>query len=168
MAPSPLQAPAGEGCRPACRLRRLALPALAAGLIAVLLQTITPFEHGPWLIAYLLLVGALAPFLLAVGEIGLFEDPAPGPLARSAPALWAIGTVAVPTGVFGDSRLIVALGSAALLLALCSMAAAALAPGPRRSASRRPALAWMYGALVLFMTVSVGVGLALAWDSPWI
>jgi hypothetical protein len=60
-------------------------------------------------------------------------------------------------------RILVVVGSAALLWALASMAVSAVgrpSEGPRL-------LRWAYPALIAFMVVSVAVGTALAWDVSW-
>jgi hypothetical protein len=78
--------------------------------------------------------------------------------------LWAVGTIAVPLGVLGDSRLAVVVGSAALMLSLGSMVLAL-----REDADRaRPGPVTAYAGLLAFMAGSTCVGLGLAWDLPWI
>lgn len=161
--PPPSPAPA----RPIRGLRRCSQLALGAGTLAIAIESVAPFDHGVWLIAYLLLVGSLAPYLLAAGEAALFGSRPVGRAVDAQPALWAVGTIAVPAGVLADSRVLVVLGSAALLAALASMASAGLASRPRRSVSGRGRLEVAYGALVVFMAVSVAVGLTLAWDISW-
>lgn len=141
-----------------------AVVSLLAGLVAGGIQLFAPFDHGVWLVAYLLLVGSLAAFLIAEGEAALGVSDRD---AGSQAMLWAIGTIAVPAGVLGESRLAVVLGSAALLSALASMAAAALPP-PARPATGGNALTRGYLALLVFMAISVGVGLTLAWDIAWL
>ena len=148
-------------------LHRCSQLALWAGVIAVTIQLIAPFDHGVWLIAYLLLVGSLAPYLLGVGEAALLGNRSVGRAVNAQPALWAAGTIAVPTGVLFGSRLPIALGSLALSAALGSMASAGLASRPQCSPHGRGRLELAYGVLILFMTTSVGVGLILAWDISW-
>jgi len=119
-----------------------------------------PFEHGIWLIAYLALVGTIAPYLLARAEARL---GAPIDRRSETEAIaWLIAVVAVPAGVLLDARLLVVAGSAALLAALASMARRTLAlAGPAR---QRLA----YAAMIAFMTASTFVGIGLAWDRPWL
>jgi hypothetical protein len=146
------------------RIRLLALIALVAGVGLAIAQLVVPIDHGVWLVAYLLLVGFLAPTLLQRAEAGSFDQGAdPGPGADARPLLWAVGTVAVPAGVLADMRILVVVGSAALLWALASMAVSAV--GRPSEGSRL--LRWAYPALIAFMVVSVAVGTALAWDVSW-
>ena len=146
------------------RLLQWALASLVAGLAVAGLRTVVTFDHGIWLVAYLLLVGFLAPLALGTGQAALREGRA-GPGRTDAQALfWAFGTVAVPAGVFADSRLIVILGGAALLIALRWIAAPALEAQAR---SRMAALAYAHLGLVAFMAASVVVGVSFAWGTPW-
>ncbi len=167
--PHPLQEPVARGPQAPVRgLRLCSQLALGAGLVAIVIQLLSPFDHGVWLIAYLLLVGSLAPYLLATGEEALLARRSAARIVNVQPSLWGAGTIAVPAGVLLDSRLLVALGSIALLTALASMASAGLARRPRPSTPARTRLESAYGALIVFMTVSVGIGLALAWNTPWV
>jgi hypothetical protein len=144
----------------------LAAVSLSAAVVAAAVEAIGQFDHGVWLVAYLFLVGFLAQLLLGHGRLVLGAEPSlpariPAPLV-----LWNIGVFAVPAGVLADSRLLVVLGSAALLGALAQF---------RRSV--RPACGdpvhptWLrpgYTALIAFMGASVVAGIALAWDTPWL
>ncbi len=80
--------------------------------------------------------------------------------------LWNFGVVGVPAGVLLDVRLLVIIGSVALLGAL-----AAFRPSVDPSTDRAPAaggpVRFAYWSLIVFMGVSVFVGVALAWDIPW-
>ncbi len=134
---------------------------LAAALAAAILRAAHAYDHGIWLVAYLLLVGAVAQALLGRGQAALLSDPPPGRLAAQA-ALWNAGVVLVPLGVLADVRLSVAAGSVLLLLALGSLARAARARG------RRPRTAALHSALVVFMLLSVCVGYLLSGDIPWL
>ena len=150
---------AGAGYLPS-----LALPALAGGAIAAAVQLSNPFDHGVWLVAYLLLVGSVAPLLLGLGSAAVLEHAPDARRAGAEAALWAAGTILVPLGVLGASRLAVLAGSVGLMLSLSSMVVALRddAGGERR------VLLAAYVGLLLFMACSVCVGLALAWDLPWI
>ena len=147
------------------RLRQWALISLAAGVLVASLRAAVPFDHGIWLVAYLLLVGFLAAFLIAAGQAALLGSTAPMESTDGQAAFWAFGTIAVPTGVLGDSRLAVVAGGVALLVALRWMASAALAGDTRRA---KPMLAYAYLGLISAVAASVGVGVALAWDIPWL
>jgi hypothetical protein len=145
-------------------LRRWAFASLIAGLTAAGLRAAFAFDHGIWLVAYLLLVGFLAPFALSTGRAVLLDGRASRDRIDAQALFWGFGTIAVPVGVFADSRLAVVLGGVALLIALRWAAAPAIDAHGR---SRRPALAYAQLGLVAFMAVSVVVGIVLAWDIPW-
>lgn len=141
---------------------------LLTGLAAVVCRTVTSFEHGLWLIAYLLLVGFLAPLLLWRGQPApATSELHPNRRADLQAGLWLLGTVAVPAGVLADMRLMVAIGSAALLAALLSMAIEIRSGGRTRTGTRPAWLLPAYLTLIAFLAGSVAVGLLLAWDTPW-
>lgn len=150
------------------RLRQWALVALAATLVAAALRAVVAFEHGIWLIAYLGLVGFLAPLLLDIGERRLTGERLAQERENRQAALWACGTIAVPVGVFAGARLGVVIGSVALLIVLAEMAATALAQTRRSSQPSRRAVPWAHLGLILFLGASVAVGVLLAWDEPWL
>jgi len=148
-------------------LRAVALAGAAATVVAIALEIIAPIDHGVWLIAYLLLVGAVAPLLLARGErrLGAAAEPA----ARWQAMAWLAGVAAVPAGVLADVRLLVVAGGGALLGALASIARLSLAPhrgGHRARPGGREAV--IQAGVVAFMAVSTIIGIALAWDTPWL
>lgn len=125
---------------------------VVGGLVAAV-NSAAPFAHGSWLAAYLVLVGGVAQALLGIGRAALASAQAVVTRRREL-GLWHIGTVLVALGVLLDGPAIVALGSAALLVALTSFAAAAVGE-PRR---------WRlaYHGLILALAISVLVGCALA------
>jgi hypothetical protein len=152
-------------------LTAASLAGLGAAVAALAIGLAEPFDHDAWLVAYLFLVGFLAQFLLARGQTALLAAagmPAASREVLTAQALlWNVGVVAVPLGVLADARIAVVLGGLSLLAALASLALTAhraIVDRPR-STSR---LAWGYAGLLVFMTASVFVGSALAWDTPWL
>ena len=117
----------------------------------------TPFGHGSWLAAYLVLVGGISQLVLGAGRLVL-RTPSPTPARlRAQLALWNLGSLAVPAGVLADASTLVTVGSVALLWALALFAAGAT--GVRREARHRAAA---YVAVVVCLAVSVVVGSALA------
>lgn len=156
--------------RPDRLSRGLALAFLLAAALAAALRTTTPFEHGWWLVAYLALVGGLAQLLLAPGRAsGLSRVGAAHPPRAwlwCELALWNVGTLVVPVGVFTDGASAVLGGSIVLLTALVLYAA-----GLRRAArkARRSARGWerAYYALIGFLVASVLVGTRLGEALPW-
>lgn len=143
---------------------------LAAAASVTVLRITEPFEHGIWLVAFLLLVGCLAQLLLARGQAALLaRSGQPGPSVstrRAQLALWNLGVLIVPFGVLAGSRLAVLLGSLALLLALHSFWDTVRDVLVDASAKTR--LGRAYLTLLSFMVASAVVGLALAWDIPWL
>ncbi|HET6830672.1 MAG TPA: hypothetical protein VFH44_04905 [Solirubrobacterales bacterium] len=147
-------------------LRGVAIAGGVATVVAIELRIFAPFDHGVWLVAYLLLVGTVAPLLLARGEQRL-GAPAAGAAASGEAAAWLVGVAAVPAGVLADARLLVVAGGAALLAALASIARRSRPrDAGRASGSGRDLL--IHGTVVGFMAVSTVVGIALAWDTPWL
>jgi len=146
-----------------------ALACLAAAGIALAIRIAQPFEHGAWLVAYLVLVGFLAQLILGRGQAALLSSGnLPMPSRRSGLAqtvLWNIGVVAVPLGVLAETRLAVVIGSVSLLAALAFlwMAVRTVLASELR---RRSRLGLGYVALLLLMIASVFLGSALAWDMP--
>jgi hypothetical protein len=144
--------------------------ALAAALVAAAARAIEPFEHGIWLVAYLVLVGFLAQALLGRGQADALAASPSGastPPIRAQVAFWNAGVVAVPLGVMVGTRALVVLGSIALLIALNVFWQASRA---RHSQSRTASGSWgnAYTTLILVMAASVLVGTGLAWDIPWL
>lgn len=145
-------------------LSLVALLGLAAGLVTLAIRISTSFERGSWLVAYLLLVGFLGPFLLARGQRRL--DPE-GRRECLQAALWALGVIAVPAGVFADARVLVAVGAVALWGSLTVMVADfSRARGDEGSKPVR--LLRAHAVVVAVMAISAGIGLGLAWDRPWV
>jgi hypothetical protein len=136
---------------------------LAASIGVAVWELAGHVSHGWWLVSFLGLVGGVAQLLLGAGGRG----PAGAGWPRHRAALWNAGTVLVPLGVLADARIAVVLGGALLIVALGGSARGLLAA--RRAgtgdASRRHLA---YAALLLLLGASVVVGIALAWDRPWI
>lgn len=130
------------------------------------LRIVEPFDHGAWLVAYLVLVGFAAQLLLARGR-KLVSPERDAAMARRLTVAWNLGVVAVPLGVLADSRLAVLLGGAALLLALAGYWRA-LYPNERGRRDVRRPVRWAYCGLLVVMTASVFIGVALGWDRPWV
>jgi hypothetical protein len=140
----------------------------AAGLAAIAARLANDFENGIWLVAYLLLVGSLAPALLAIGERRLLAAPLAGDGARSAAVLWLAGVVLVPAGVFVDARLLVCVGAVSLILALLVLVERAFGGGATPAGERARAELAAHAVVILVMAVSTGIGVLLAWGRPWL
>jgi hypothetical protein len=141
---------------------------LVAGVVAVS-RAIEPFEHGIWLVAYLVLVGFAAQLLIARGQAQLRWLAGLPAVKRSTRrvefALWNLGVLIVPLGVLLDTRLAVLLGTVTLLAALASFFSSVSAA---LGASQVGALGRSYLVLLAIMAASAVTGLALAWDTPWL
>jgi hypothetical protein len=145
--------------------------AFTVGAVAVALaRSQQPFDHGWWLVAYLVLVGGLSQFILGAGQLALGAAfatvPAGQRLLAGELVLWNLGAVLVPVGVFAGAPGVVALGSAVLLAALALFAAATGIPRLRPAGARRPLLC-AYWAIMIFLAGSVIVGAGLAEALPW-
>ena len=141
--------------------------ASVATALAILLRALETFDHGIWLIAYLSLVGTLAQFLLAWGQSRL----APGTSVRHVrlqALLWMIGVVFVPAGVLIEARLLVVAGSVPLIAALFLFWQQTRTGTGRSRREDDAGLGAAYDVLLVFMTLSVFVGIALASDVPWL
>jgi hypothetical protein len=147
-----------------------ALASLVAAAVVVAILAAEPFDHGRWLVAYLVLVGFLAQLLLGVGQEALQAVGGRAGLPRRARhaqvLLWNLGVIAVPVGVLAETRLAVVAGSLSLIAALASLAMTA-----RRALAEalvcRSWLGWGYAALLAAMVASTLIGTGLAWDIPW-
>jgi len=151
-------------------LEWLVVANLVAAASVTALRIAEAFDHGIWLVAYLFLVGFVAQLLLGRGQAALLaRSRQPGPpvsMRRVQLALWNLGVLIVPFGVLAGSRLAVLLGSVGLLLALHSFWDTVHEVLADASAGTR--LGRAYLTLVSFMGASAVVGLALAWDIPWL
>ena len=146
----------------------LAALCLLAACLAALVSALHRFEHDSWLIVYLFLVGFAAQFLLGRGQAALAAPPGPSQTRYASQALlWNAGVILVPAGVLIEARLLVVVGGVTLLGALTEFAQSA---GETRPQCGRDLRRQWRGqvTLIAFMTTSVFVGAALAWDTPWL
>jgi hypothetical protein len=148
----------------------LGLSFVAAGGAAAVWNATERFEHGWWLVSFLVLVGGVAQLLFGAGRARLVPA-APGMTARwsgtrARVVPWNAGTLLVALGVMATARLSVVAGSVLLLWALAAMGGELRAHRDvtlcRRGSERA------YGALLVFMAASTLIGAALAWDLAWV
>ena len=132
---------------------------VAGGCVAAI-NSATPFAHGSWVAAYLVLVGGVAQVGLASGR-----PPSSPRLSRAELALWNGGNAGVVAGVLAGLPGLVSLGSLALLIGLLGFALDA-----RRASPHRRGLKLLLDAGVVALASSVVVGSALAGAPPgsWI
>ncbi|HEU4976470.1 MAG TPA: hypothetical protein VFT50_15360 [Baekduia sp.] len=133
---------------------------IAGGLVAAI-QSASPFTHGAWLAAYLVLVGGASQLALGLGHLALRAQAPPAHLRDAQLTMWNAGNAAVAGGVLAGSTILVAAGSVALVVALATFAAGV---GRGRPGARRWTLA--YHLLLAALAVSVGIGCALAGAAP--
>jgi hypothetical protein len=131
---------------------------IAGGLVAAV-NSAAPFAHGSWLAAYLVLVAGVAQITLGVAAAALAPADRSARLAPAQLLLWNVGSLAVPAGVLVTERVMVALGSIALLAALAAFAACV------RRASAGPARIG-YQLLIGALAISVLVGSTLGDAAP--
>jgi hypothetical protein len=133
---------------------------IAGGLVAAV-NSASPFAHGSWLAAYLVLVGGVAQLALVGGPL-LFPAPVSSrTLARAQLGLWNAGTAIVAIGVFTDASAVVSLGS---LLVLGALGCFARGAGPAREPGAGRVIA--YRLVIAVLAVSVAVGIVLSVASP--
>ena len=142
----------------------------ACAIAVALIRSGKPLDHGWWLAAYLLLVGAVAQVGLAWGYLKVVQ-PESRPTGGSRRLLanllaWNLGTVVVPVGVLASRPILVALGSVVLLATLTRFALQTRTPQAGSMAHWR---IWVnaYRALLVFLAGSVLVGAGLAGALPW-
>jgi hypothetical protein len=139
----------------------LGAAAIVAGGLVAAVNSATPFAHGSWLSAYLVLVAGVSQLGLDLGAQILPVHQPPATTRRIQVALWNLGNLAVAAGVLADAPAAVAAGSVALLVALGSFARCV---GRGRRSGRRWVVA--YHAAVVALAVSVGIGCVLAGATP--
>jgi hypothetical protein len=133
---------------------------LAGGMVAAV-NSASPFGHGSWLAAYLVLVGGVSQVVLSIGALAL-RGPSPADrTARARLALWNAGSLAVPAGVLAGAAWPVTAGSGALLWSLVLFGLET-----RGAAGRLRRAAFAYLLIVASLVASVVVGSAIAGAVP--
>jgi hypothetical protein len=127
------------------------------GVIAAVTRP-TGFELGPWLAAFLVLVGGVAQIALGVGQAWMADQP-PGSAAVTAEvASWNLGLVATIVGSLASAPLVTAVGAAAIVVALALFLRGV---GNGATNVRWPRL--VYRGVIAVVLISTPIGLALAW-----
>lgn len=130
---------------------------IAGGLIAALTRP-TGFTLGPWVAAYLVLVGGVAQIALGGGQALLAERPPPAALVRLEFVVWNLAVAAVLVGTLVPVVTVTMVGGVvtggALVLFL---------GGVRRVRSSPRWALNLYRGVGLFVLLSTPVGLVLAW-----
>lgn len=138
---------------------------LGAAAAVALVNWISPFPHGWWLVAYLALVGGVAQLLLAPGlELAARRgapNTSPPRFSSTEFVHWNAGTVIVAVADLMASPIGVMAGSVLLASALFVFAQRLRAT---RTLAARPIPYWVAGYvfLLLFLAASVLVGIVLS------
>ena len=128
----------------------------AGGLVAAVTRP-TGFALGPWLAAFLVLVGGVAPIALAVGlAVIARDDPLPG-AARARTAGCTAGVAVTAAGSLASAPVLTVVGAALLAATLVGHARAV-----RHAAPGTAALRAAYLGLVAIVVVSLPVGIVLS------
>ena len=136
---------------------------IAAGGVAAAVNSTAAFQHGSWLVAYLVLVGGISQLALGAGLLFLRALPSPARGAYARLGLWNLGTVLVPAGVLLDLPGVISAGSLSLLAALVLFCSGAL-----HAQARARALAYYLFAAALAVSVLVGCALSDALPARWL
>jgi anti-sigma factor RsiW len=154
--------------------RTNAFTGCAAGFVFVAVSVAAahatmPITRGWWLVAYLILVGALSQVLLGPGLVAMAErtrSRIPSHRAmRTQLVFWNAGAITVAVADLASAPAGVLTGSLLLLIAL---GAFAVSLRQTRNTAQRPKPAWIrgYALLIAFLVVSTIVGAALAGALP--
>lgn len=135
-----------------------ALCVVAGGFVAALSRPMA-FDLGPWLAAYLVLVGGVGQALLGLGQAWIAEEQPVRATVWAEILGWVLGSAVVVAGSVGSSPLLTTVGAVVMALTLGAFGRSA------RSRSHRspPWPAATYWVLLVFLFVSVLTGVALAW-----
>jgi hypothetical protein len=130
---------------------------VAGGLVAAVSRP-TEFGHGPWLAAYLVLVGGVGQIGLGAGQALLAGGVPNRGVVRVEVVSWNVGLLGVVIGTLAPSPLLTTVGSAATALTLTLFVRSARAPGRLAPLARGAFLA-----LAVTLLVSLPIGVVLAW-----
>lgn len=130
---------------------------VAGGLVAAVTRP-TGFEQGPWVAAFLVLVGGVAQILIGGGQAALVTEPPTGTTLSIELTTWNVGCAATLIGTLIASPPVTTLGGVALIGSLVVFLVTVLRAGAHPGWARTA-----YVTVVGFVLVSTPVGLVLAW-----
>jgi hypothetical protein len=132
---------------------------VAGGVVAALSRP-TDFDLGPWLAAFLVLVGGVAQLALGGGQAWLAAQPPTHRRIVLEVATWNLGLAVTIVGSLAGVPVVTTLGGIAVLCALALFLDAVRHAGstPRSSLART-----LYTAVTAIVLVSTPIGLVLAW-----
>ena len=129
----------------------------AGGAVAACTRP-TGFELGPWVAAYLVLVGGVAQLVLGAGQVVLPVEPPTAARVRMELLVWNAGVVTTIVGTVLATPMVTTVGS--LAVGGCSVSFF----GARRvSAEPWPRWRLAHRAVASVVAASAGIGLLLAW-----
>lgn len=130
---------------------------VAGGVVAAVTRQ-AGFDLGPWLAAFLVLVGGVAQIALGVGQAWIAERPPRPPTVRAELVAWNLAVVATIVGSLAELPPLTASGGLAMVVALGLFLVGV------RSTTEVPRWApVLYRFVVLVVLVSTPIGLVLAW-----
>ena len=132
---------------------------VAGGVVAALSRP-TDFDLGPWLAAFLVLVGGVAQVALGGGQAWLAVRPPTHRRIVIEVATWNVGLAVTIVGSLAAVPFVTTLGGIAVL---CALALFLDSVGRTGSTSRSAIARKLYTAVTAVVLVSTPIGLALAW-----
>lgn len=131
---------------------------VAGGVVAAVTRP-TGFDLGPWLAAFLVLVGGVAQIALGVGQAWIAADPPPPRDVRRELMAWNLAVVTTIVGSLAAVPVSSTLGGVAMVVALVMFLT-----GVRSTDVHVPRWApVLYRSVVVVVLVSTPIGLVLAW-----
>ena len=137
--------------------------AVAAGGAVAAVTRPTGFELGPWLAAFLVLVGGVAQIALGAGQAWVADRLPDTGTVRAELTIWNIGLAATMAGSLLPAPLLTALGAVAVLIALALFLSATR---PHHDAAAAVAPRWariLYPLGIVVLLISTPIGLVLSW-----
>ncbi|HMX66564.1 MAG TPA: hypothetical protein PKX25_13405, partial [Microthrixaceae bacterium] len=139
-----------------------AVAVVAGGAVAAVTRP-TGFELGPWLAAFLVLVGGVAQIALGAGQAWVADRLPDTGTVRAELTIWNIGLAATMAGSLLPALLLTALGAVAVLIALALFLSATR---PHHDAAAAVAPRWariLYPLGIVVVLISTPIGLVLSW-----
>ena len=130
------------------------LSVVAGGLVAAVTGPLA-LEHGSWAAAYLVLVCGVASVAIGSAQNWLVATRTSPNAAAAEVLAWSTGNAGVLVGTLVGSSTVVIVGGSLLVVALLVALAAALRV-------RHQLLGWAYRAILVFVVLSIPVGLVLS------
>lgn len=140
-----------------------AVAIVVGGAVAAVTRP-TGFDLGPWLAAFLVLVGGVAQIALGAGQAWVADRVPPSATVRSELAVWNIGLAATVAGSLLAAPALTAAGAMAVLVALTLFLTATR---PHRDEPAPIAPRWarvLYPLGIAVVLISTPIGLVLSWS----